>query len=79
LAIQFVKKEKVDKCLVEIAWVIGKPEPLYIKVNGEQKCLNTQGRLITVTSIIEQLKLREPIFKETSILGHFGSDFNWEK
>jgi len=80
-----------DRVEVQIAYAIGVPEPVSILVD----CFNTEKiptdkivELIkknfdlTPKGIIEKLDLRRPIYKKTSVYGHFGredKDFTWEK
>ena len=80
-----------DKCEVQLAYAIGVAEPVSILVH----CFGTnripEDRIVELVrkhfpikpaDIINQLKLRRPIYKKTSVYGHFGRndpDFTWEK
>jgi len=80
-----------DKCEVQLAYAIGVAEPVSILVH----CFGTnripEDRIVELVrkhfpikpaDIINQLKLRRPIYKKTSVYGHFGRndpDFMWEK
>jgi len=58
-----------DKCTIQLAYAIGVKDPVSI------------FELIP-HGIIEMLKLRRPIYKQTAAYGHFGrdeEDFTWEK
>ncbi len=79
-----------DKCLVQVAYAIGYPEPvsLAVETNGTGKV--SDDRLAEIVAkvfnfkpaaIIEYLDLLRPIYAKTSANGHFGRedpDFTWE-
>jgi len=79
------------KCLVQLGYVIGKFEPVsvFVETYGTGKVQN--GRLLEIVKrnfrlrpghILEDLKLRRPIYRKTAAYGHFGredADFTWEK
>ncbi len=79
------------KCEVQFAYAIGVPEPVSIMVNtfgtgkiseaGIMKLIRENVDL-TPGGIIEKLKLRRPIYRQTAAYGHFGRDeegFTWEE
>lgn len=72
------------KCLVSVAYAIGKAEPLMVDAideNGKSlaKLVNKNFDFRPL-SIIKQLNLRQPIYKQTASYGHFGNgDLPWEK
>ena len=78
-----------SKCMVQIAYVIGKAEPVSVYVNtyGTEKSskLNFSQLVREVfplqpKEIISALDLRRPIYLETAAYGHFGrAQFPWEK
>lgn len=80
-----------QRCLVQLAYVIGRADPLaiYIDTFGTSKVsedkLVRQVRkhfALTPRGIIEMLDLLRPIYRKTACYGHFGrSDehFTWEK
>jgi len=75
IAIEELEKQGLNECFVELAYVIGRNEPLYLKVNGE----NFVRENINVSDVLNNLKLRRPIFKNASMKGHFGYlDCPWE-
>jgi len=77
IAITFLRKLKLSSILVEIAYVIGKNKPLYIKVNNKEIDF-IDG--FSVKGIIEVFDLKKPIYKEASLKGHFGTNkFKWDK
>jgi S-adenosylmethionine synthetase len=72
------------KCLVSVAYAIGRAEPVMMTARSED------GRDLSVLlkkyfdfrpkAIIERLGLRQPMFRETAAYGHFGRDqFPWEQ
>ncbi len=79
------------KCLVQIAYAIGVPDPVSVFVdiyNGkeidQQKLLKIIREVFPLTpkGIIEYLNLLKPIYKKTACFGHFGreeKEFTWEK
>jgi len=80
-----------DKCLVNLAYVIGRPEPLAIMVDtfGTGKLsesafikLIRQNFELTPQGMIKALDLLRPIYLKTACYGHFGRtepEFTWEK
>ena len=80
-----------DKCEIQFAYAIGVAEPVSIMVNtfgtakmAEDKIVDLVRKSFDLTpgGIIEKLKLRRPIFKQTASYGHFGRDeegFTWEE
>ena len=80
-----------SRCEVQLAYAIGVAEPVSIHVNtyGTGKIdddrvveLIRENFRLTPKSIIEQLDLRRPIYRQTAAFGHFGrteESFSWEK
>ncbi|TWU56913.1 S-adenosylmethionine synthase [Rubripirellula tenax] len=80
-----------ERCEVQLAYAIGVVEPVSVNVDTEgtgkiddaQLCELVRAHFpLTPKGIIEHLKLRRPVFKETSAGGHFGREgdgFTWEK
>jgi S-adenosylmethionine synthetase len=92
---RFVAKNVVaaglaDECEVQLAYAIGVADPVgvLIDTNGtakipEQKISDLVRQLFPMTprGIIQELKLRRPIYRKTAAGGHFGRndvDFTWE-
>jgi S-adenosylmethionine synthetase len=79
------------KCEVQIAYAIGKAEPVSLMVDTFQTGKVSYAALrkavlevfdLTPTGMIKMLDLRRPIYKKTAAYGHFGRsdpDFTWEK
>lgn len=80
-----------QKCLIQLAYVIGHAEPLSVMVKTEGTSVISEEALVklvrknfqlTPKGIIESLKLRRPIYRKTAAYGHFGRpepEFLWEK
>ena len=80
-----------DTCLIHLAYVIGRAEPLAIMVDtsGTGKLseaafikLIRQNFELTPQGIIKELNLLRPIYLKTACYGHFGrreAEFTWEK
>ena len=79
-----------QRCEVQLAYAIGVAEPVSVLVDTfgtgtvDADVLQELVRAnfsLTPKGIIETLKLRRPIFKQTAAYGHFGrtgADFTWE-
>ena len=79
------------RCTVEIAYVIGMPEPLSVTVHTAGTGALPDDRLAAIVQaefdlspagIIESLDLRRPVYGPTAVYGHFGRDgdgFTWER
>ena len=79
------------KCEVQLAYAIGKPEPLSIYVDsfGTGKISDTEIAQkieknfdLRPGMIIKNLKLRRPLYRQIAAYGHFGRpelDLPWEK
>jgi len=80
-----------DKCLIYLAYVIGRAEPLAIMVDtfGTGKIqeaalvkLIKENFELTPRGIIKSLDLLRPIYRKTACCGHFGRtgpEFTWER
>jgi S-adenosylmethionine synthetase len=79
-----------DKCLVQLAYAIGVADPVSVLVDTggtgrlSEKTLAELIRdhfRLTPGGIIEDLRLRRPVYKATAAYGHFGREgdgFTWE-
>jgi S-adenosylmethionine synthetase len=80
-----------DRCEVQVAYAIGKAQPvgLFIETFGTEKFeINRIGEAVKEVfdlrpaAIIRDLNLLRPIYAKTAAYGHFGRelpDFSWEK
>jgi S-adenosylmethionine synthetase len=77
---------------LQLAYAIGRPDPVSIRVDGHGTATVDEGRLeqavravfdLTPAGIIRDLDLRRPIYAATAAFGHFGREdeagFTWER
>ncbi len=79
-----------DKCLVELAYAIGVAEPVSVDVETygtgkipDDELIKIIRKVFNLTpnGIIETLKLKRPVYRQTAAYGHFGREeegFTWE-
>jgi S-adenosylmethionine synthetase len=79
-----------DRCLVQLAYAIGVADPVSVLVDTGGTGRISEGALaklvrehfrLTPGGIIEDLRLRRPVYRETAAYGHFGrsgDSFTWE-
>jgi S-adenosylmethionine synthetase len=94
LAKNVVAAGLAERCLIQIAYAIGVPEPvsIYVQAEGADAAPSEQiGRTIrevvdlTPRGIINRLELARPIYQPTATYGHFGragdedGSFTWER
>jgi S-adenosylmethionine synthetase len=91
IAKNIVAARLATRCEVQLAYAIGVPYPVSVQVNTFGTSLVDQELLsqvvpeifdLTPKGMIETLKLRRPIYRQTAYEGHFGreeTDFTWEK
>lgn len=90
IAKNIVSATLAEKCEVQIAYAIGIAEPVSIMVDtfgtgNHEEQIEKQIREIFDTrpaGIIKTLNLKRPIYKSTSVYGHFGRSeptFTWER
>ncbi|MCB0253950.1 MAG: methionine adenosyltransferase [Anaerolineae bacterium] len=81
-----------SRATVQLAYAIGRPDPVSIRVDGHGTAVVEEARLeqavrevfdLTPAGIIRDLELRRPIYARTAAFGHFGreteSGFTWER
>jgi S-adenosylmethionine synthetase len=80
-----------ERCQVQLAYAIGVAEPVSVAVDTQGTGRISEAALsklvrdhftLTPKEIIEQLKLRRPIYQATAAYGHFGRSgdgFTWEE
>ena len=78
-----VAKGLASKCLVSVAYAIGKSRPLMLEAvdeNGKKLTAYVKKNYdFRPLAIIERLNLRRPIYAKTASYGHFGNNkFPWE-
>ena len=79
-----------SKCEVQLAYAIGVAEPVSVMVHTFGTGVIDEERLVdlvreqfklTPKAMIDHLKLRQPIYRQTAAFGHFGRNepgFSWE-
>ncbi|HLJ45830.1 MAG TPA: methionine adenosyltransferase [Bryobacteraceae bacterium] len=90
IAKNLVASGLAKKCEVQLAYAIGVAEPVSVAVNAFGTGVVEEERLVqlvrdhfalTPKAMIENLKLRRPIYQKTAAFGHFGRtepSFSWE-
>jgi len=89
VAKSLVKAGLCRRCLVQVAYAIGVAEPLSVTVMDYGTSSKSCAELTEIVRknfdlrpgrIVKDLKLKTPIFQQTSSYGHFGRDlFTWEQ
>ncbi|MEE9612650.1 MAG: methionine adenosyltransferase, partial [Desulfatiglandales bacterium] len=82
---------RADKCEIQIAYTIGRAEPVSVMVGAYGTGVVSSEELTEIVkkefdlrpaAIIERLDLLRPIYRKTTNYGHFGRElpeFTWEK
>jgi S-adenosylmethionine synthetase len=80
-----------EKCEIQVAYTIGRPEPVSVLVGAYSTGIVPSSELTKIVkrefdlrpaAIIEKLDLLRPIYRKTSNYGHFGRELpelSWEK
>jgi S-adenosylmethionine synthetase len=80
-----------EKCEIQVAYTIGRAQPVSVAVGTYGTGVVSNGELVEIVkkefdlrpaAIIERLDLLRPIYRKTSNYGHFGREnpeFTWEK
>lgn len=89
IAKSLVKSGLCRRCLIQLSYAIGLPEPVSISIFTYGTSQYSSQELLEVVKhnfdlrpgiIIEDLQLKNPIYQNTSVYGHFGrSEFPWEQ
>ncbi len=89
IAKNIVGARLAERCLIQLAYVIGEAEPVSVLVNSYGTGVVPDDRLsdivrkhfdLTPAGFIRDLKLTRPIYEQTAAYGHFGrSEFPWEQ
>ena len=91
IAKNIVASGLAEKCEVQLAYVIGRAEPVSVLAQTFRTGRLSDERLEKIVrrhfplkpaAIIKHLKLKRPIYKKTAAYGHFGRmepEFSWEK
>ncbi|XP_023219150.1 S-adenosylmethionine synthase-like [Centruroides sculpturatus] len=88
VAKSLVKSGLCRRCLVQLSYAIGVPEPVSISVFTYGTSMLSQRELLELVNqnfdlrpgkIMKELQLKNPIYQKTSCYGHFGrEEFPWE-
>jgi len=80
-----------DRCEIQLSYVIGGVEPLSVMIDTFKTNKVPVEKILEIVKkhfnlipagMIKQLDLQRPVFRKTSVYGHFGRedpDFTWEK
>lgn len=89
IAKSLVKSGLCRRCLIQLSYAIGLPEPVSISIFTYGTSQYSSQELLEVVKhnfdlrpgiIIQDLQLKNPIYQNTSVYGHFGrSEFPWEQ
>jgi S-adenosylmethionine synthetase len=91
VAKNIVAAELADSCVIQLAYVIGEPQPVSVMISTNGTGVMPDDRLeelvrkhfdLSPRGIIEGLDLLRPIYRQTAAYGHFGRelpDFTWER
>ena len=89
VAKSLVKAGLCKRVLVQISYAIGIAEPLSLFVNSYHTGVKSDEELTEIVRknfdlrpgvIVKDLKLKQPIFRQTAKYGHFGRpEFAWEQ
>jgi len=90
IAKSLVAADLCARCLVQVSYAIGVPEPLSIFVDTYGTGKKTDAEILEIIKnnfdlrpgvLVRDLKLKRPIYEKTAYFGHFGRndpDFTWE-
>ena len=90
LAKNIVASGAAEKCMVQLAYAIGKAEPVSLMVDFIGTGNLPEARVheyisknidLTPVGIIDRLRLKLPVYLKTASYGHFGREipeFTWE-
>ena len=92
VAKHLVTARLASRATVQLAYAIGRPDPVSIRVDGHGTAVVDEARLeqavrevfdLTPAGIIRDLELRQPFYARTAAFGHFGREmepgFTWER
>ena len=80
IALKELKDRRLDECWVYLSYAIGEKEPLQsTATDGKTIWDISDAYPVHPNEIIEFLKLKNPIYYETSQWGAYGNGFGWDK
>jgi S-adenosylmethionine synthetase len=88
MAVSLVAAGLAKRCLVQVSYAIGIPEPMSVFVDtygsgDDRKCEAVLKANFDMRAgmLVKELNMRRPIYQKTAAYGHFGrahEDFTWE-
>ncbi len=80
-AISLLKEKGAQEVLVRVAYAIGEKYPVELTayIDGNELDLSKIKEEFVPKAIIKRLSLRDSIFEQTAMWGHFGNSFKWDK
>ena len=79
IALDILKENKnFNEVFVQLAYSIGIKNPISITCFVDKKEILSPEINLSISDVIERLKLREPIFEKVSQWGSFGNGFIWD-
>lgn len=82
IARDLVANDVMNTCEIQLAYAIGKPEPVSFSVSGDGDIQAATERYkdfdFRPAATIERFGLTKPIFEKTAMFGHFVDNFPWE-
>ncbi|MDP4001349.1 MAG: methionine adenosyltransferase domain-containing protein [bacterium] len=80
IAVDLLKRKKAKTVKVKLAYAIGEPKPVMSRAIIDSKEVPVPSEYdLTPEGIRKLLKLDRPIYTKTSLWGHFGNNFIWDK
>jgi len=80
IALKELKEKNLDECWVYLSYAIGVKEPLQSTATDGKTVWDISDKYpVYPNEIIEFLKLKSPIYYETSQWGAYGNGFEWDK
>lgn len=79
IALDYLEKRNAHEVYVYLAYAIGYDQPLEATVVIDEKEEVVEGYDLTPRGIINQLRLKQPIYEQTARYGHFGHrGYSWD-
>jgi len=82
IAVETLKNTNSYEVLVQVAYAIGKANPIQIDIKVDGQEIEISKELINrfvPNNIMEELDLRKPQYKKLSMWGHFGNSNIWDQ
>ncbi len=79
IAVDLLQQNSAKEVLVNLAYAIGKPQPVMATALIDGREITVTEYDLTPVGIRKLLRLDRPIYAKTSVWGHFGRGFAWDK